>query len=154
MKNSFKNRLEHIEAHINKDDIQKDKIFKSLIEKIDSSKSVLCQIDNSLDIDVVKKLIDDISLLRDSYYRELSLKDVEILTDDELKYIYQSIITNEIKNLFDDEREFMQKYNTMFNEKFFKNEIEASKNYLALINGDIKMELCMSIDKFNVKMDT
>jgi len=148
MKNSFKNRLEHIEAHINKDDIQKDKIFKSLIEKIDSSKSVLCQIDNSLNVDVVKKLIDNISIQRDNYYRELSLKDVESLTDDELRYMYKSIVEDDYKNLFDDEIEFIQKYDIVFKDTFFPDDTTASNNYLNMILNDMPMELSIKLKEF------
>jgi len=68
--------------------------------------------------------------------------------------MYQSIIKGDRQNLLDDEMVFMQKYQEIFDKKFFPDGVTASNNYLNMILNDMPMELSIKLKEFNIKMDT
>ena len=140
---TIKKRLYKLEMVVMLDDAElEDRAYQILLRTFDKDNSVLQQIDHSLSVDVVHRLINDISFLRDLHSR-----DVESLSDDELEYMYQAIKSDK-QNLLDDEMVFMQKYEEIFNKKFFPDGATASRNYLMMIKQNVPMALNISLSEF------
>ena len=153
MKKQIKAKLERLEERLSPKTSERALYLKGLLRKFDLKKCIIKQIEakNSFDevpCDFILDVISEANLKRDSKYQVLIKKPLEILTRDEDNYIYEAILFNQDKNLTAKEKDFLQCYKKIRDDKFFPNEEKAIQNYLKAINENLSLHLNIPIKTF------
>ena len=153
MKKQIKAKLEKLEKQLTPKTSERALYLKSLLKKFNLRECIIKQIEakNSFDevpCDFILDVISKANLERDSKYQALIKKPLETLTRDEDNYIYEAILFNQDKNLTAKEKDFLNCYKKIWDDKFFPNEEKAIQNYLKAINENLSLYLNIPIKTF------
>ena len=142
MSRSKSRRLAHLEGVVKPiGESEQERIIKT----IDHSKSVLSQVSQDVSIDVLNKVIEEVSRNRSQKYRDIKSKDVEEMSSDDLLFIINGVDAE----LFEDEKMFASAYDEVFTNTFFGDENKAINNYMDVVINDRELLLDKKLKDFN-----
>ena len=137
-------RLHQLEQIVKKNTELKSE-YDKVIKSIDLTKSILSQVASDVSIDTVRAIIKDAGNSRSAKFQRVLNSDTKNWSNEE----YMLIIVGCDKELFKDEKLFVDAYELLFEDTFFSTNDEAMQNYLSFIQDDKMLELSIKLEDFS-----